>query len=139
DAILNRTPVAPVRLNPGVPAKLEEVIDKALERDREIRCQSAAELRADLKRLKRDTESGKTSTPVPVSTSGVSLRKWQIAGASLMILVLGGMGWFAWHQGGAIESVATSGHSTTLDLKSDGESDLRRGAISRRTVPGLCL
>src|SRR5205814_4223900 len=40
--------------------------------------------------------------------------------------------------GGAIESVATSGHSTTLDLKSDGESDLRRGAISRRKVPGLC-
>src|SRR5438046_1548696 len=53
DAILNRTPVAPVRLNPGVPAKLEEVINKALERDREIRCQSAAELLAALKGLKR--------------------------------------------------------------------------------------
>jgi eukaryotic-like serine/threonine-protein kinase len=99
DAILNRTPVAPVRLNPGVPAKLEEVINKALERDREIRCQSAAELRADLKRLKRDTESGKSSTPDTLRSSRISERKWQIAGAALMILVLGGLGWFAWHEG----------------------------------------
>jgi len=59
DAILNRAPVAPVRLNPGVPAKLEEVITKALEKDCETRCQSAAELRADLRRLDRDTKSGR--------------------------------------------------------------------------------
>jgi len=59
DAILNRAPVAPVRLNPGVPAKLEEVINKALEKDCETRCQSAAELRADLRRLDRDTKSGR--------------------------------------------------------------------------------
>ena len=59
DAILNRAPVAPVRLNPEVPPKLEEIINKALQKDRELRCQSAAELRADLKRLKREIESGK--------------------------------------------------------------------------------
>jgi len=62
DSILNRAPTAAVRLNPEIPPKLEEIINKALEKDRELRYQSASELRADLKRLKRDTESGKAHT-----------------------------------------------------------------------------
>jgi eukaryotic-like serine/threonine-protein kinase len=72
EAILNRAPVAPVRLNPEVPPKLEEIIHKALEKDRELRCQSAAELRADLKRLKREIDTDRVSVSV-ASPSGVIL------------------------------------------------------------------
>src|SRR2546427_2641107 len=59
DAILNRAPVAAVRLNPQVPADLERIISKALEKDRMLRYQSTADIRSDLQRLKRDSESGK--------------------------------------------------------------------------------
>ncbi|HEV2396404.1 MAG TPA: protein kinase [Candidatus Sulfotelmatobacter sp.] len=61
DGILNRTPIAPVRLNPAMPAKLEEIINKALEKDRKLRYQSAAEMSVDMKRLQREIESGRIS------------------------------------------------------------------------------
>jgi serine/threonine protein kinase/tetratricopeptide (TPR) repeat protein len=64
EAILNRVPVAPVRLNPDLAPKLEEVISKALEKDRELRYQHASEMRSDLKRLKRDTDTGRTAARI---------------------------------------------------------------------------
>ena len=74
EAILNRAPVAPVRLNPDLPAKLEDIINKALEKDRNLRYQGAAEMRADLQRLKRDTETGRSAVvvdmPAPEPVSG---------------------------------------------------------------------
>jgi eukaryotic-like serine/threonine-protein kinase len=61
ESILRKAPVPPVRLNPDLPPKLEEIISKALEKDRNLRYQHAADMRADLQRLKRDTESGRSA------------------------------------------------------------------------------
>ena len=69
EAIVNRAPVPPVRLNPELPADLERIINKALEKDRDLRYRSAADLETDLKRLKRDTESGRASV---IGAAGIS-------------------------------------------------------------------
>jgi eukaryotic-like serine/threonine-protein kinase len=101
DAILNRTPVAPVRLNPEVPAELEHIISKALEKDKKLRYQSAAEIRTDLQRLKRDTESGRTAVATVAEAPAVSAvtakahaARWPIlAGVGVVAVVLGLGAW----------------------------------------------
>jgi serine/threonine protein kinase/Tol biopolymer transport system component len=74
DGILNRTPVPPLRLNPEIPAELERIIHKSLEKDPSLRYQHAADLRSDLQRLKRDTESGRRAAPevAPASASSAA-------------------------------------------------------------------
>jgi Tol biopolymer transport system component len=101
EAILNRAPAPPSRLNPELPAEFELILAKALEKDPELRCQTAAELRADLKRLKRETESGRTATGSgfsgsvkPVSRAGSpEARAWipLIAAVALAVGLVGGL------------------------------------------------
>src|SRR5260370_15969201 len=62
DAIMNRPFVTPLRLNPELPAKLEDIINKALEKDRDLRYHSASDMHTDLKRLRRDTDSGRVAS-----------------------------------------------------------------------------
>jgi serine/threonine protein kinase len=77
DAIMNRPFLGPVRLNPELPSKLEDIITKALEKDRDLRYRSAADIHTDLKRLRRDTDSGRMAVPdsgsdLPTASSGTS-------------------------------------------------------------------
>src|ERR1700693_29208 len=98
EAILKRPPPPVTRLNSRVPPRLEEVMNKALEKDRDVRCQSAAELRADLKRLKRDTESGKraaTASEAGAVTHSGRLLWGLVAGTAVVLLV--GSAFLAWH------------------------------------------
>jgi TolB-like protein/Flp pilus assembly protein TadD len=96
EAILNKVPTSPARLNPEVPPKLEEIINKALEKDRLMRCQSASELRTDLKRLKRDTDSGREAAlaaALPRHAEGggvkVPLRRRLVIALAGMVLLAG--------------------------------------------------
>jgi serine/threonine protein kinase/Tol biopolymer transport system component len=96
EAIVNRAPVAPVRLNPDLPADLERIINKCLEKDRNLRYHSAADLETDLNRLKRDTDSGRSAVTSVADFASISASKpaaWWLkwAGLAAMLIVLAGL------------------------------------------------
>jgi eukaryotic-like serine/threonine-protein kinase len=97
ESILNRAAVPPVRLNPDVPAELERVIDKCLEKERDLRYQHASEIRTDLQRLKRDTHSGGvTSRAEPAVTT---VTRWTMTvPAATALLALSVAGYFYFHR-----------------------------------------
>jgi serine/threonine protein kinase/tetratricopeptide (TPR) repeat protein len=96
DAILHQTPVRPLRFNSNAPADLERIVYKALEKDRKLRYQHAADIRADLQRLKRDTESGRTAV-FSTTTEQPTIRRWMVLASTvvafLLILLAVGLYW----------------------------------------------
>src|SRR5579863_2219701 len=128
DSILNKAPVSAVRFNPNLPVELERIINKAVEKDRNLRYQHAADMRTDLQRLQRDSESGKSAPAPAAATPDRSTHKY-IAAAVAALIVLAAAGfWYwrgKWSASSQIESIAvipfsTLGGSADTDLLSDG-------------------
>jgi eukaryotic-like serine/threonine-protein kinase len=159
--ILTQAPAPPLELNPELPAKLEEVINKALEKDREVRYQHASELRADLRRLKRDTDSkrGTADLPRPVGVSavvgaghgqdatatvrGLAPKRWELAAAAGLLLAgLATGGYFYLHRAPALTEkdtiILADFTNNTGDPVFDGT--LRQGlAVQLEQSPFLSL
>jgi TolB-like protein/predicted Ser/Thr protein kinase len=128
EAILNRAPAPAIRLNPDLPPKLEDIINKALEKDRNLRYQHAADMRTDLQRLKRDSESGKSVAVLPPATQKASARRYWVAAVVVLFIAMAAAGIWYWRARSStsqIESIAVipfsnSGGNADTDYLSDG-------------------
>jgi WD40 repeat protein len=88
NAILQRQPLPASQSNPAVSPKFQEIIQKALEKDRDLRYQSAAELRTDLKRLRRDTESGRSAVLLPAQAAAKNVRRWVVISSVIVVALI---------------------------------------------------
>ena len=150
DGILNRTPIAPVRLNPDLPLRLEELINKALEKDPKFRCQTASEMRGDLERLRRDSSSDHMVAVPSDSAAGGAPSSGQAATGHFTeatplrpaVAVSKQYGWLAWALAAMLVAACNSESADQCAFRTAHR--LRRSRdqpcyLSRREIRGLHL
>ena len=147
DSILHKAPTSPVRLNPDLPDDLERTISKALEKDRDLRYQHASDMRADLRRLKRESDSGRTAVAAEAPVLEKPGRRWMLYAlvAAVTIAIAGTSAYFFFSRSEPIDSIAVlpfyneSGEEETEILSEGLTEDLINSLIQlsglRRVIP----
>jgi serine/threonine protein kinase/tetratricopeptide (TPR) repeat protein len=141
DAILNRQPVPVTRSNPDVPPDLERIISKSIEKDPDLRYQTAAELRTDLKRLKRDTESARVlsqSSALQTAQSEMVLRrKWAVAGLAALLVAMISSGTYWYRTRNAANGVDSIAVLPFVNATNDANSEYLSDGVTESVIDSL--
>jgi eukaryotic-like serine/threonine-protein kinase len=141
NAILSKTPSLPARLNPEIPPELERIIGKTLEKDRKLRYQSAADLRSDLARLRRDTDSGRSIVVAPATREPVQSR-WRSKTALgtvavSLIALLAAAGWFYRLHAGSGETIDSVAVLPFVNASADPNTEYLSDGITESLINSL--
>jgi len=136
DSILHKAPASPVRLNPDLPVDLERVINKALEKDRELRYQNASDIRTDLKRLRRESDSRRTPVVAEAPVPEKSARRWVLYAvlAGVVITIAGTSAYFFFDRGEPINSIAVL---PFVVMSEDPETEILSDGITEDLINSL--
>jgi TolB-like protein len=140
-AILSQAPIQPLQLNPQIPAKLEEIIHKALEKDRKLRYQTAADLRTDLARLKRDADTGRSAASPPAAEARTQPRlrgKTSVGIAAVLLLAaIAAAGWFYRSRVGSGETIDSVAVLPFANASADPNTEYLGDGITESLINSL--
>ena len=139
-AILDAVPTPPIRFNPDLPPALENIINKALEKDRNLRYQNAADMRADLQRLRRDSEGSQSGATSAVAQDAVSQTGWRrkalMVGAGVLVLV-GLVAWAFWMQRGSNQTIESIAVLPFVNKNTSADSDYLTDGLTESLIDSL--